>query len=347
MRRFVNGFESLFLSQPPIGGDDRQFLVLTAVGLALLLVLPMWTSSYTLLATRDALVLGIFALSYDFLWGKSHTLSLGHGVFFGIGAYGLAITNTTYGWSPGAGILIGVVAASSFALLLGYFLIYAGVRLHFFAIITMAVVLIVGQVATSWSSLTAGDVGILGIAGLKFESLGSFGDFTGDHASYFLSIVILAICLLGFWAACRGNYGKVLVAIGTNELRAKTLGYDASLYLLIAFVVSAAVAAFSGAIFAAYSGVIAPDVFSFLLSTEVILWVAIGGRGTLIGPVIATVLLTRFRQEISSYSTDLWPLIVGAVMLAFIIFLPGGVRDIASGAARLSDTLRRFSRVRS
>jgi ABC-type branched-subunit amino acid transport system permease subunit len=346
MRRVLDTFEGLFLRQPPIDSDDGPFLMLSAVGFVLLLCLPAWLSSYTLMATRDALVLGVFALSYDYLWGKSNTMSMGHGVFFGIGAYGLAIMNTVYGWSPGAGILLGVTASSAFAFLLGYFLIYAGVRLHFFAIITMATLLIVGQVATSWSSLTAGDVGILGIAGVKFEILGRFGDFTGDHASYFLSVAMLATFLLIFWRACRGNYGKVLAAVGTNELRAKTLGYDTSLHLLIAFVVSAAVAAFSGAIFAAYTGVISPDVFSYLISTEVILWVAIGGRGTLIGPVVATVLLTRFQQEISSYSTDLWPLVVGSIMLALIMFLPGGYKDIASAAARMSRAVRGFPRAR-
>jgi ABC-type branched-subunit amino acid transport system permease subunit len=304
--------------QPPLNGIDRRFLAGAAVGVLLLLLMPLWSSNYALLALRDALVLAIFALSYDFLWGKAHTLSMGHGLFFGFGAYALAITNTAHGWPPFAGLLLGIAVAAAAALLLGWFLIYAGVRLHFFAIITMACLLIAGQLATSWSALTAGDVGILGIEGFTESDLGS----------YFFSVALLLVVLAGLWLACRGNYGKVLAAIGTNELRATSLGYDTSWQLLVAFMVSAAVAALSGAVFAAANGVVAPDMFSFLLSTEVILWVAVGGRGTLLGPVIATVLLTRMRQEISSYSTEFWPLIVGTAMLALVLFLPNGLRDL-------------------
>jgi ABC-type branched-subunit amino acid transport system permease subunit len=318
---------NLLFRQPALASGELGFLVAIAVGVAFLLSGPLWLSPYALGATRDAVIFAVFALSFDFLWGKSNTLTLGHATFFGLGAYGLAITGTKLGWSSLAGIATGVGIAGAFALLVGYFLIFAGVRLHFLAIISIAVLLIVAQVAVSWTSLTGGDVGILGVPGLKFSFLGHTLDLTADRASYFFAVGMAVAVLLILWLACRGNYGKLLAAVGMNELRAKTFGYNTSLHLLIVFVVSAMIAALSGAVFAAVSGVVAPDLFSPLLSLEVALWVAIGGRGTLLGPVIATVVLTRLHQEVSSYSTSLWPLILGFLFLALILFLPGGLRQ--------------------
>lgn len=321
---------TLLFSQPPLAEDDRLFLKLAATGAVTLAVAPFFSSAYGLMALRDALILAIFALSYDLLWGKARMLTLGHGAFFGLGGYGLAVTNTAFGFGSASGILAGIGCAAALALLVGYFLIFAGVRLHFFAIVTIAVLLIVGQITNSWSSLTGGDVGILGVPGLRFSLPGYTLDLTGDRASYWFAAAMLMVALLAIWAACRGNYGKVLNAIGMNEFRAKTFGYNTSLHILIVFVISAALAGASGAIFAAASGVVAPDLFSPLLSTQVILWVAVGGRGTLLGPVIATVLLTRLQQEVSSYSTSLWPLIAGTLFLALVLFAPDGLPRIAS-----------------
>ena len=320
----------LFFKLPALGARDWSFLMLAGLGLLLLALLPFWLSSYSLSAMRDALILAIFALSYDFLWGKSFTLTLGHGVFLGLGGYGLAIATTVFGWSPWGGLLVGMAAATVLALVVGYFLLFAGVRLHFFAIITIAVLLIVGQVATSWSSLTGGDVGILGIPGLTLPGL----DLTTSVGSYGLAVLALGVVLLGLWAAMRGVYGKVLAAIGTNEFRAMTFGYNTAGHLLTVFVVSAALAGFAGGLFVACTGVVAPDLFSPLLSTQVVLWVAIGGRGTLLGPVAATIILSRLQQVASSYSTDLWPLLLGGLFIAMIVFVPNGLGQVASGLRR-------------
>lgn len=336
-------FQHLFGSQPRLAPADRTGIALATCTLVALALVPAWASGYAVLATRDAVILAIFALSYDLLWGRAHTLSLGHGMFFGLGAYALAITNTAYGWSSLGGLAAGLAVALLVAVVLGYFLLYAGVRLHFFAVMTLAALLITGQVATSWSALTGGDVGILGIPGIQLNVLGAQLDLSGPLASYFFALCALAVTLLVLWLACRGNYGKVLAAVGTNELRAKTLGYDTSFHLLVVYAASAAIAAFSGGLFAAATGVVATDIFAFFLSTEVVLWVAIGGRGSFIGPVIATILLTRFRQQVSSYSTDLWPLIVGVLMLVLVLYLPDGVRGLRLRFTRWRAPLARQS----
>lgn len=318
----------LLLSQPPLSTRDQVFLAASAIGLAAAVATPFWSSTYVTIAMRDALILAIFALSYDLLWGKAATLTLGHSVFFGIGAYGMAIATARLGWTSLGGLLLAMACAGLLAAVIGYLLLYAGVRLHFFAIITMAVLLIVRQLATSWQSVTGGDVGILGVPGLKLSIAGIESDFGSDRASYFVVVVALALTLLSLWLLLRGHYGKVLAAIGMNEFRAKHCGYKTSFHLQTVYVGSAVLAGFSGALYAAVSGVVAPDLFSLLLATEVILWVAIGGRGSLLGPVIATVVFTRLQQEISSYSTELWPLILGILFLVMILLLPRGATGL-------------------
>ncbi len=312
--------------QEPVGPGERRVVVLTAVGFAGLALLPMLLSEYGLSALRDAVIMAILALSLDFLWGRAHILSLGHAVFFGLGAYGMAIGTTKFMLGSAAGMMAGIGIAILLAAAIGYFLIYAGVRLHFFAIVTMALTMIVAQLVISWSSLTGGDVGILGVPGLAFFN-GAL-DLSGSYGSYYLVLAVLVVALTGLWLASRSNYGKVLAALGMNEFRAHALGHDTSLYLLGVFVFSAGLAALAGSLFAATNQVVAPDLFLPLMSTEIIVWVAVGGRGTLIGPVVAALLVSRLQFELSSYNATLWPILLGGLFVLQVLFLPEGLATL-------------------
>ncbi|WP_027781986.1 MULTISPECIES: branched-chain amino acid ABC transporter permease [Burkholderia] len=315
-----------WLSQPALSRTD---LSPVAIGFALAVagvILPVVVGAYQLTVIRDALVLAILALSYDLLWGKAGVLTLGHTTFFGLGAYGFAVATVQFGQAPLVGILAGLTCAAIVAIVLGYFLLYAGVRLHFFAILSMAVLIIVQQVATSWQSITGGDTGLLGIPGLSLE-LGRFAvDLSSPVASWYVVTAVLVVILSATWLLCRSRYGKVLTAISTNEWRAQACGYHTSWHLLLAFVASGVVAAVAGCLMAACAGVVAPDVFSPVLATEVILWVAVGGRGTLGGPVMAAVALTLLKHSASSLSTQWWPLVLGAIFLICVLCLPNGIR---------------------
>ena len=330
-----------WLLQPAFGIEDVSPMAICVAIVAATLILPLCLGPYLLSTVRDALIMGLLALSYDLLWGRAGVLTLGHTTFFGLGAYGFAVATVQFGQTAVIGLIAGLVCAMAVAAVLGYFLLFAGVRLHFFAIISMAVLIIVQQLATSWQSVTGGDTGLLGIPGLSFSLGGHVLDLSGGRASWYAVVVSLAVLLVATWLVCRSPYGKVLVAIATNEWRAKACGYDTSGHLLLMFVASAGLAAVAGTLMAACSGVVAPDVFSPGLATEVILWVAIGGRGTLGGPVLAAVGLTLLKQAVSSVSTDGWPLLLGALFLGCVLFLPNGVRlgGLIAGA-------RRFGRIR-
>jgi branched-chain amino acid transport system permease protein len=117
----------------------------------------------------------------------------------------------------------------------------------------------------------------------------------------------------------------VLAAIRDNELRARTLGHNTGLHLLVVLMLSAGLAALAGGLYAMVSGFVAPDLIGLLLSTEVIVWVAIGGRGTLIGPFIGAFVVLRLQQEVSSFNPRLWPLLIGAFFVAMVFLFPNGL----------------------
>jgi ABC-type branched-subunit amino acid transport system permease subunit len=306
--------------------DDASFASTWLAALLCCLLLPWCIGPYWLAVVRDALIMGLLALSYALLWGRAGVLTLGHTVFLGLGAYGYAIATVQYGLQPVVGIATGLLCAAAVALVTGYFLLYAGVRLHFFAVVSMAVLIVAQQLATSWQSVTGGDTGILGIPGISLELAGHTIGFDSPSGSWYLVCAAVFVTALALWSVCRGRYGKVLTAIATNEWRARACGYHTSFHLLVVYVISALLAAMAGVLMAACSGVTGPDVFSPLLATEVLLWVALGGRGSIMGPAIAATALTLLRQYISSFSTQWWPLILGALFLACVLLLPDGVR---------------------
>ncbi|CAN7638056.1 branched-chain amino acid ABC transporter permease [Caballeronia sp. LjRoot29] len=332
----------LWLAQPALGPKDAPPLLMWGAAVIAAAILPLFVGPWLLSTARDALVMGILALSYDLLWGRAGVLTLGHTTFLGLGAYGFAVATVLFGQAPMAGLAAGVLCAAVVAAVVGYFLLFAGVRLHFFAIISLAVLIVAQQLAVSWQSVTGGDTGILGISGLSVGEGGHAFDLSGPRASWYAVAVVLLGAIALTWFVCRSHYGKLLDAIATNEWRAKACGYHTSFHLLSVFVVSAVLAAIAGGLMASCSGVVAPDVFSPLLATEVILWVAIGGRGGTGGPVVAAVALTLLKQTIASYSTDGWPLILGGLFLACVLFMPNGLRVRGLAAA-----IRRILRAKS
>ncbi|UDF32067.1 UNVERIFIED_ORG: branched-chain amino acid ABC transporter permease (plasmid) [Roseateles sp. XES5] len=302
-----------------------------AAGLAFLALYPAFAGSYDLTVMRDALIFAMFAVGLDLFWGRTGILCFGHAAFFGVGGYAMALVTLSPDMPAPAvlGLLAAVALPALLAAIVGYFLFYGGVRGSYFTIVTLALSVIAQQVVIAWSSVTGGDTGLLGIPPLAF---GSF-DLSGDLASYGLVAVLLALLLAGLRLLTRGRWGQVLKAIGDNEVRAAALGHDAPARLTVAFVLSAAIAGFAGALYVSASGVVAPDMIGLALSTEAVAWVVIGGRGTLIGPVIGAVLVQRAQQEISSFNPVIWPMIIGLMFVAVAFLQSEAVERFAKRLA--------------
>ncbi len=308
---------------------------LIAVVLVLALcVLPIWIDGYTLNNYRDILLLGLFALSLDLFWGRTGILSFGHATFFGLGAYGMAITTIKLGldpaWASLAGLAVGILLAAVVALFVGYFILYGGVRGAYFTIVTLALTMIASHIAIGWSSMTGGDSGLIGVPPLSVLGY----TFYDPVSSFYLALGALALCLFGSLWVMHGRFGLVLKAIQDDETKARTLGYKTQWLLLKTFIASAAMAGLAGALYATGTGFVAPDMIALLLSTEVIIWVAVGGSGTLVGAVIGTAIVWQLQVKISSISFAAWPIAIGVFFILLVLVFPEG--PVAFLARKLS-----------
>ena len=306
----------------------RLPIVMLVLVLGFVCAAPLVVGVYAASLLRDAMLFSLLALALDYLWGKTGVLSFGHATFFGAGAYGAAIISTKFGLDPVVGSWLGLVAgiavAASIALVVGYFLIFGGVRGSYFTIVTLALAVIAEHVVVGWSEVTGGDAGLLGIPPLFIPTADGMAPLTAEALYWFVVGVVCVVAALLFWG-CKGRYGSILKAIEDNELRAQALGHNTSLHLLMVFVGSAAIAALGGALYASSVGFVAKDVVGLVLSTQVIIWVAIGGRGTLIGPILATIFILWLEQKVSSIDVRFWPLFMGGLFILTVFVFPDGI----------------------
>lgn len=314
---------------PPRRPQRRPVVLATAVGAVLLTALvPLAVGDYASATLRDALAFALLAVAVDLLWGKTGLLSFGHAAFFGAGAYGMGVVTVHAGLDPAvaawAGLAAGIAIAALVSLVVGYFLIFGGVRGPYFTIVTLALAVISGHIIVGFGEVTGGDAGLIGVLPLHFPGSAGAAPLSG-HGPFWLVLGVLAAVAIGVWWLCSGRYGRVLRAIQDNELRARALGYNTAAHLLGVFVGSAVVAALGGGLYGSTVGFVAPDVIGTILSVQAIVWVAIGGRGTLIGPIVATVLVIWLEQRISSIDTRIWPLVIGALFILCVFVFPDGI----------------------
>ncbi len=182
------------------------------IGIAALITIyaaPLFIGVYSASLFRDAMLFGLMALGLDFLWGKTGVLSFGHATFFGAGAYGMAIVSTEMGLGPVAGawlgLLGGIALAATLALIIGYFLIYGGVRGSYLTIVTLALGVIAKLVVLGASDLTGGDAGLLGIPSLQFPTQ-SGPQPLPEIGQYWFVISVVCLMTLAVWWACSGRF---------------------------------------------------------------------------------------------------------------------------------------------
>ncbi len=290
-----------------------------------LAILPSVLSPFNLIFAAQILIYATVALSLQLLWGRAGQLSFGQAAFFGIGAYSYAIVGTRYDIGGWLSVGIAVAVPVLMAFVLGYFLFFGKVRDAYFSIVTLAFVLIANQVVISWRSVTGGDTGLTRVPGLVLP-FGAFSiDFSTRNGRYYLAATVLLVGLLVLLWVRSSSFGLVLEAIRDDENRAAFLGYNTSWYLTAAFTLSAAIAGLAGGMFASVSTLAAPDMLDQFLSIQILTWVAIGGRNYLAGALVGTVIMRILSDQISSFLTDSWPLVVGLFFIIVVLAFPQGI----------------------
>jgi branched-chain amino acid transport system permease protein len=299
------------------GFSGRQ--VVAAVIFFLLLVSPPFLSSFLLTLLTQALIYGILAMSLDIILGYTGLASLGHAAYFGLGAYSVGILATRYGAAFGITLPAGVLLAVLVAAIFGTVALRAtGV---YFLMITLALGMIVWGVAHRWVTMTQGDNGI---AAIPRPDLGLPWSLSLSIPFYYFALAGFVIALSLLRMIVRSPFGQTLVGIRESESRMRTLGYHVWLHKYIGFVIAGGFGGFAGVLWAYYNGFVSPVDLQLATSVEVLLMVALGGRGSLIGPALGAGIIVLLKNLVSVY-THRWLLILGAVNILTIVYAPEGI----------------------
>ncbi len=295
-----------------------------ALGLAgaVLLVAGPWVfDAYLLNILIKAFFFAMVAVTVDVLWGYTGYLTFGQSAFFGIGAYAAGLVFTHAGFSAANALLalaLAVAAAAAVAALAGWLSFYHGASPFFATVISLVLPIVLTQSLLSAGTWTGSSSGLTGYETFDLSL----------EAWYWIAGAALAAVTLLAWVAVRSDGGRVLTAIRDNEARCNYLGIRTAWVKIALLVATAAVAGAAGFGYGAFSGVVAPELGGFVLGTELIIWVALGGRGTLWGPVIGAVLINVATAYLSSSMPFAWQLILGAAFVLVIVLLPRGLVPI-------------------
>ena len=306
-----------------MSGSWIKIVILHAAVLAALAAAQFFAGQYAVLTLTRIMVLAIYAIGYNLLFGYAGLLSLGHAMFFACGLYAAALGTTRFGLAVPAAFALAILIGGVFSLVMGLIILRAS------GVAFMIVTLMFSQAAflavLYFGDYTRGDEGIIIPDHIRiFEVSGLRVDLTSEVLRYNLALALLAATVLLVLVLVRSPFGRVLVAIRENESRTTMLGYDVARYKLAAFVISGTLAALSGATYALMFAYAGSTLASIQYSIHPLLWTLLGGASTVLGPVLGTGLMFVLVDAASSF-TNANLLMVGAVLIALVLFFPKGI----------------------
>ncbi|MGC4096464.1 MAG: urea ABC transporter permease subunit UrtC [Nitrospira sp.] len=342
--------------------DGRETVAFAAIGIIFLVLVPLlnvlpaedswWhVSDFRLNQFGKFLAFAILALGLDLIWGYCGVLSLGQGVFFGFGAYCMGMylslqigTESVYGselpdfmvwtqvkelplfWYPFksfvGGFLGAMLVPMLFATIFGFLAFRSRIKGVYFAIITQALAFAAWLVFNRNETRLGGTNGLTDFKqGLGFR----LSDPSTQRGLYILTVLTLAAAyLLCRWIVA-SRAGNVLIAIRDSESRVTFSGYTPWVYKLFVFVVAAGLAGVAGMLYVPQVGIITPAQIGVLPSLEVVIWVAVGGRGTLVGAILGAVAVNYGRSVLTNYFPEAWPFILGGLFVIVVTLFPDGL----------------------
>jgi branched-chain amino acid transport system permease protein len=322
------------LSKMSLGRELRRVGVFVVAGFAVIALAPLVLDTYSVNILVRSFLYAVAALTVDLLWGYMGYLTFGQSAFFAIGAYAAGLTFTHLGFSGSLALTAlggGLLLAAAVALLVGWLSFARGMSPLYPSVVSLALPVVVTQVLFSGGTFTGSSSGLAGFPTFDLSLEGWF----------FITGGGLVLLTAAAWMFVRSDAGRQLVAIRENEQRCEYLGIDTNKVKIIMLVVTAVIAALAGYGYAAYTDVIAPELAGFVFGTEIVIWVALGGRGTLIGPVLGAILLDFTSAYLSGSLPFVWKLVIGVAFVGVIILLPKGL------IPAFSDLITRLWRGRS
>lgn len=336
----------LFALKPAGEAPGWAWWLTVALATAGLMALPSFYDLAFQLDTSKIFVLALLALSMSFLWGYAGILSLGQTAMFGLGGYVYAVMAMNLGETTGA-LFAGILLPALFAAILGYFLIWGRISDIYFSVITLVVTLILEKAirATSGDQFVVGKVrlngqnGIPGVPPLDIPWEANASLFI-DGVFYLTAGLMIAV-YVGLRLLLTTGFGRVLVATRENRRRVELLGYDSRLYHLGAFTLAGAVAGLAGVLFAVWGNFVGPSMFDLGQAAQVVIWVIVGGRTTLAGPILGTALVVYLTNWLGTQGVGQVTLVLGAVLTLFVLLFRNGlVPSLSEALSALQARLR-------
>lgn len=314
------------------------------IDIALFLFLGLFPLLFTPFRTElmgKTIVFILFALSLDLVWGYTGLMSFGHAVLFGLGGYILALSFTFSKGVPdfmqrfgiteipvffrplldsNVAFLLGLVIPGLFAAFLGYFIFSSKVSGIFFSLITLALSQICSTFLSNQQKYTNGSNGLGGLPRMLL-----FNVRLNLQQVYYIALAICIVVYLLCLFLGRSRFGKILQSIRENEPRLAFLGYKPARYKIAVYTISGMLAGLAGMLYIPMNSFISPNDVGIALSTSVLIWVAVGGRGNLTGAIAGTILVNWLQILLSEKFSDVWTLVLGILILLIVFVIPQGL----------------------
>lgn len=308
--------------------STARVMLWLAVAAVVLALVPLVLPGYQVSIVTQILIFSILAMSIDILAGFAGRTSLGHGAIFGVSTYVVIYFTANLGGSLWVALLLGILAATALAAVFAIFAIRtSGV---YFLLLTLALGMIVWGVCLRWTSVTGGENGLRG-AGRPA--------FLGDHVGFYYAVLIAVLPItFAMWRFVNSPFGLSLRGLRDSETRMRSLGYNVSLHMFIAFVVSGFFAGIAGALYAMFNDFVSPSTVQLSQSVAGLLMAITGGVGTLFGSFVGATAIILLENVVSVF-TARWPTVLGLTFILIMIFAPEGI----VGRARILLARRRRS----
>ncbi len=303
---------------------SRRLLTLAVIWVALVLA-PYWMAplgGYTALGTR-VLVLGLAAMSVNFLLGFTGVLSFGHAAYFGLGAYGAGFALKFLAPSTPLALLCGMLLGGIAGALLGALI--AGRRGVYFAMVTIAFGQVFYYIAFQWSSVTGGDDGLRGFSRQPLDlGIATIDILSNADAFYYFVLVCVALAAAAMGFVLRSPFGRTMIAIRENERRASFLGIPVDRHIWIAFTLSCFFMGFAGALYALVNNFADPRGLHYTQSGDFVMMAVMGGMRSFWGPLLGAAVFVVLQDYLSSITIN-WMSFVGMLFIAIVLFFPRGL----------------------
>jgi branched-chain amino acid transport system permease protein len=275
------------------------------------------------LAITRIMVLAVFALGYNILFGYTGLLSLGHAMFFATGLYGAGLLSFHYSFTVPQAFFCALLISFAVSLLMGLIMLRtSGVA---FMIVTMLFAQVAYLASLYFSSVTRGEEGLMLPAVNRIFEIGPYQiDLANADIRFNIAFILLAITFLGSLWLAHSKLGRALIAVRENEMRTSMLGYNVARLKLVAFVLSGTVSGMAGAAYALLFAYVGASFGSIQYSIEALLFTLLGGAGTVIGPLLGAGLMF-YLIDIASNYTSAYMLVAGVVLVILILFFPKGI----------------------